>query len=307
MDPAPALDNQALLKRFAEDLLIRGRSPRTVKTYSTRVRHFARFVDPLPLSEVTPEQIRSFQVHIGQERKLSWSTFNQSVCALRFLYSVTLPRPWPISMIPFSKRPRRLPAVLAPEEVERLIQWTRPLRHRPLFSVLYSAGLRLSEATALSIGDIDSRRMVLHVRAGKGNRERIVPLSPRLLETLRQYWRDYRPEHYLFPGQSAGTRIGDSAVQTAIRDAAHRAGIRKRVTPHTLRHSYATGLLEAGVDLLTIGQLMGHKSFSSTLIYLHVRRPHLHSAPSPLDWLPVRQLPRWIDSEGEQTGPPHRG
>ena len=177
--------------------------------------------------------------------------------------------------------------------MDRLLQCVTCLKHRTLLLTLYAAGLRLSEGAALTIADIDSQRMLLRIACGKGQKERLVPLSPRLLTALRDYWKQVRSPKYLFPGASFDVRVSSTTIQKSCKAAVMKAGILKNVTPHTLRHSYATGLLEAGVDLLTIGHLLGHKSFSTTMIYLHVRRPHLDSTPSPIDWLPVRQLPGW--------------
>jgi site-specific recombinase XerD len=167
---------------------------------------------------------------------------------------------------------------------------------------LYAGGLRLSEAAHLRIADIDSDRMLLNVASGKGSKQRQVPLSPRLLEALREYWRKYRPADFLFHGKTANTPYAATSIQKAIKASARRAGIAKRVHPHVLRHSYATGLLEAGVDLLTISRLLGHKSFTTTMVYLHCRRENLNSVPSPLDWLPVRQLPTY--QPPEENSPP---
>ena len=281
-----------LIQRMAEDMLLRNLSPRTIDTYTWHVNRFAMFIGKA-LEDATPEDLRSFQLHLVQERKVSWSTFNQTVCGLRFLYRTTLPRPWHVTMIPFGKRPKKLPAVLGADEVDRLLQCVTCLKHRMLLLTLYAAGLRLSEGAALTIPDIDSKRMLLRIASGKGQKERLVPLSPRLLTALREYWKQERSPKYLFPGSTFETRISSTTIQKSCKAAVIKAGIRKDVTPHTLRHSYATGLLEAGVDLLTIGHLLGHKSFSTTMVYLHVRRPHMESTPSPIDWLPVRQLPGW--------------
>jgi len=169
--------------------------------------------------------------------------------------------------------------------VDRLLQCVTCLKHRTLLLTLYAAGLRLSEGAALTIADIDSQRMLLRVACGKEKKERLVPLSPRLLTALRDYWKQVRSPKYLFPGASFDVRVSSTTIQKSCKAAVMKAGILKNVTPHTLRHSYATGLLEAGVDLLTIGHLLGHESFSTTMIYLHVRRPHLDSTPSPIDWL----------------------
>jgi len=204
-------------------------------------------------------------------------------------------------MIPFGKRPKTLPAVLAADEVGRLLSCVHSLKHRTFLLTLYAAGLRLGEAAALTIPDIDSSRMQLRISHGKGAKTRLVPLSPRLLHELREYWKTVRSPHYLFPGRTFDVPLSGTTIQKTCKAAVLKAGIRKRVTPHTLRHSYATGLLEAGVDLLTIARLLGHRSFSTTLVYLHVRRPHLASTPSPIDWLPVRQLPRWEQAETQPT------
>ena len=205
-------------------------------------------------------------------------------------------------MIPFGKRPKKLPEVLCAQEVDALLSCVRSLKHRTFLLTLYAAGLRLGEAARLTIPDIDSQRMQLSIRCGKGQKDRRVPLSPRLLDALRQYWVTVQSPVYLFPGKTLDVPLSPTTIQKMCKQAASNAGIRKRVSPHTLRHSYATGMLEAGVDLLTIGRLLGHRSFSTTLVYLHVRRPHLQSVPSPVDWLPVRQLPTWANREAP-SGP----
>ena len=313
---SPADDpSSEFINRMIGDMKIRHLAPTTIECYSRHVRFFALFLDKSldkSLDLATPEDIRSFQLHLIQVRKLAYSGFNQAVCSLRFLYNVTLPRPWAVTMIPFGKKAKRLPSVLSREEVDRLITCTHNRKHRTMLMTLYATGLRISEALHLKIADIDSQRMQLKVTRGKGNRMRFVPFSPRLLSELREYWRDYRPTSYLFPGQSSNWPLGESAIQEAIKASAARAKIIKPVSPHVLRHSYATGLLEAGVDVLTISRLLGHASFTTTMIYLHVRRPHLQSTPSPLDWLPVKQLPTWQQTQpldksqpnNQRTSPP---
>ena len=197
-------------------------------------------------------------------------------------------------MIPFGKRPKKLPAVLSGEEVNRVLSCVKSLKHRTFLLTQYAAGLRLNEAARLTIPDIDSQRMQLRIGNGKGQKTRIVPMSPRLLTELRTYWKTVRSPKYLFPGKTFDVSLSPTTIQKMFKAAAQKAGILKDVSPHTLRHSYATGLLEAGVDLLTISRLLGHASFSTTMIYLHVRTLHLGSAPSPIDWLPVGQLPGWL-------------
>lgn len=283
-----------LIQRMAEDMKIRNLSQKTIDAYTY---HVGRFVDftAKPAEQATPEDVRRFQLHLVEERRVAWSSFNQAVCGLKFLFRHTLPRSWHVTMIPFGKRPKTLPTVLGVNEVERWLGCVPNLKHRTVLLTLYAAGLRLSEATHLQISDIDSQRMLLHIHKGKGQKDRQVPLSPRLLETLRAYWRQAQPApaSYLFPGRTLDVPLSSTTIQKMCKQAALTAGIQKRVSSRTLRHSYATGLLEAGVDLLTISRLLGHASFTTTMIYLHVRRPHLESAPSPIDWLPVRQLPGW--------------
>jgi site-specific recombinase XerD len=275
-----------------EDMQVRNLSPRTIECYTYHVRCFAKHFRRSP-EQLGPEEVRQYQVHLVQEKKASWSSFNQAVCALRFLYGTTLACPWPVVQIPFAKRPKKLPVVLGPEEVQRFLPCIQPLKPRVVLTTIYAAGLRLDEAIHLEATDIDSSRMLLRVARGKGAKERLVPLSPRLLEALRSYWRQVRPPRWLFAGAKPDQPLDPGTVQKACSRAAKEAGLNKHVTPHVLRHSYATGLLERGVDLLTIQRLLGHRSFSTTLIYLHVRRPHLESITSPLDWLPADQCPRF--------------
>ena len=281
-----------ITKRLAEDMLIRNLAQATIDAYTFHARRFADFIKK-PLDRATSEDVRNFQLYLIREKKLAYSTFNQAVCALRYLYTHTVQVPWPVTMVPYGKRHKTLPSVLSRYEVNRLIECTDNLKHRTFFSTLYASGMRFAEAANLTIQDIDSHRMLLRIACGKGRKERLVPLSPRLLKELRLYWREYRPSHYLFPGKTPTTTYADTSIQKAIKQSAVKAGIKKRVYPHILRHSYATGLLEAGVDLLTISKLLGHASFITTMVYLHCRQEHLGSAPSPLDWLPVKQLPTY--------------
>lgn len=289
-------DRSQLNNRMAADMKIRNMSPRTIDSYTYHVSRYENFLKDLGKhpGDAEPDDVREFQLYLIETRKLGWSSFNQAVCGLRFLYRFSLPRDWHVAMIPFGKKPKVLPAVMSHQEVERLLECVSNLKHRMLLTTLYAAGLRLSEGSNLKASDIDSSRMLMHIRHGKGNKDRLVPLSPRLLHALREYWKAERPTSFLFPGKATDTPINSRCMQRTFKMAALTARVHKPgVTPHTLRHSFATGLLEAGVDLLTIGRLLGHASFTRTMVYLHVRRPHLESTPSPMDWLPVRQLPGW--------------
>jgi len=283
-----------LTERLAGDMKIRNLAPNTIDAYTYHARRFADFIEK-PLDRATLEDVRNFQLYLIEQRKLAYSSFNQAVCALRFLYTHTIRVPWPVTMVPYGKRPKKLPTVLARTEVDELLSCTPNLKHRTFLSTLYACGMRFSEAAHLRIADIDSARMQIHITHGKGAKARMVPLSPRLLETLRTYWKEYRPSDLLFPGNSASKTYADTTIRKVMKHAAEKAGIKKRVYPHVLRHSYATGMLEAGVDLLTLSRLLGHASFVTTMVYLHCRREVLHhdSVPSPLDWLPVRDLPTY--------------
>ena len=292
-----------LRQRMTQDMQIRNLSPRTIECYTYHVGCFAKHFDRSP-ERLGMEEVRAYQVYLVQQKQASWSSFNQAVCALRFLYGVTLAQSWPVVQIPFAKRPKKLPVVLGPDEVQRLLACAKPLKPRMLLTTIYAAGLRLEEATHLEVRDIDSARMLLRVACGKGAKERLVPLSPRLLVELREYWKAVRPARWLFPGGTLDRPISDTTVQKSCKRAAREAGLVKHVSPHVLRHSYATGLMESGVDLLTISRLLGHRSFSTTLVYLHVRRPHLERTVSPLDLLPVEQCPRFADPASLPSSPP---
>jgi len=272
-----------LRQRYSEDLRLRNKSPRTIETYVLRVALFARHFNKSP-EVLGAKEVRAYQLHLI-DRGVSWSTFNQAVCALRFLYNVTLGRPEVIAHLPFAKRPRLLPTVLSPEEVVQLLESALPGRDRTLMEVMYSCGLRLKEVLGLEVKDIDSRRMVLHIRAGKGQKERFVPMTPRLLGVLRGYWRACRPATWLFPGVKQTSALTDGTVQRIFKRTAKRAGLKKKVSPHTLRHSFATHLLEAGVDLLSVQALLGHSHFNTTAKYLHISMRRLRQLPSLLEGL----------------------
>ena len=189
-----------ITQRLAEDMLIRNLAPATIDAYTYHVRRFADFIQK-PLDQVTREDVRTFQLHLIEDRKIAYSTFNQAVCALRFYYRHTQPMPWPVTAVPFGKRPKKLPTVLSRHEVDALIQCTENLKHRTFLMTLYACGMRFSEAANLRIQDIDSARMMIRIESGKGRKERLVPLSPRLLKELRAYWVKHKPDDLLFPGK----------------------------------------------------------------------------------------------------------
>ena len=282
-----------LRQKMLEELQRRNYSHRTAKTYVRIVREFATYFHQPP-DKLGPEQIRQYQAHLFQSKKLAPATVSQYVSALRFLFIKTLRRHFLAEYIPFPKSRKRLPTVLSPEEVTRLIDSARNLYHRTLLMTLYSTAMRRAELCRLKVQNIDSQRMMIRINQGKGGRDREVPLSPKLLATLRVYFRWMRPTTFLFPGTVKGVRadvpITPNVVWLACRQAAQRAGITKRLSPHSLRHSCASHLLEAGADLRTIQVLLGHSRLEHTLIYLHLSPKHLQAIPNPLDALEVSSL-----------------
>jgi integrase/recombinase XerD len=272
-----------LRQRLIDDLRLRNYAPGTIEAYVAAVAKLAHY-SGTPPDRLTPEQIRDFQLHLLQ-RRVSWSQFNQITCGLRFFFAITLGRPDVVGKIPYGKKPKPLPLVLAPAEVLQLFDGAACDRDRTLLQITYACGLRVSEVVGLRPGDIDSARGVVVVRQGKGRKDRLVPLSARLLDELRGYWRKYRPLTWLFPGGRPGRPLSVAAAQKLCRRAVRRAGLSKPLTLHTLRHSYATHLLEAGCDVVTIQHLLGHRDLKTTARYLHVSNRHLQQAPSLLDWV----------------------
>jgi len=275
-----------LRQKMIEDLQIRNYSPHTIEAYIRCVANFAKHFGKSP-DLLTPEHVREYQLFLIQQQQASWSTVIQAVCALRFFYQQTLGRKWMIDFIPYPRRVKKLPLVLSQEEVLALLQAAANLRNHTLLATIYATGLRVSEAANLLVSDIDSERQLIAVRQGKGHKDRFVILSPKLLELLRRYWRAYKPTPYLFPGKIPGCPISSEGIQYICQKAATAAQISKPVSPHVLRHSFATHLLEAGTDLRTIQLLLGHNSLHTTAVYLHVSNTALRSTISPLDLLPT--------------------
>jgi site-specific recombinase XerD len=271
---------------MTEDMRVRNLARLTQETYLRQVGYFARHFGKSP-ELLGPEEIREYQIYLVEYKGASLSVQSQVVSALRFLYGITLGMSWSVEKIPFPKKPKRLPVVLSREEVATFLAAATNLKHRALLTTIYAAGLRAAESLSLRVADIDSRRMVLRIEQGKGGRDRVVPLSPRLLALLREYWKVYRPEHWLFPGQSGERPLLDASARHACRQIARASRLKKNVTLHTLRHSFATHLLEAGADLRTIQTLLGHQTLSSTGVYTHVSVDRVLSVASPLDSLPA--------------------
>lgn len=273
-----------LRRRMIEDMTLRNFTPSTIQAYVRCVARFARYFDIVP-DRLGPEHIRGYLLYLLQERGASMSHYNVTRCALRFFYGVTLGRDDVPESITPAKQPRTLPVVLSSDEVVRFFAAISNLKHRAILMTAYAAGLRISEVTRLRVADIDSQRRVIRVYQGKGRKDRYSMLSPRLLLVLRQYWKVVRPRDYLFPGNLPEKPIAPGTVLKACHRACHHAGLGKDVTVRTLRHSFATHLLEAGTDLRTIQVLLGHRSLNTTARYVHVATASLPSTRSPLDRL----------------------
>jgi integrase/recombinase XerD len=278
-----------LRRRMEEELRLRGMSEKTVVSYVGTVRRFAEHFGASP-DTLGTEQVRLYLLELIEQRGRTWATVNQALCGLKFFYRHVLDRPVEIEAVPFQKRKSPLPTVLSEAEIVRLLAVPMPLKMHTILMTLYSAALRLREGTHLRPEDLDSSSMSIRIRQPKGGRDRTVMLSRQLLVELREYWRVYRPEAWLFYGQSKDRPICDKSVQRAVRQAAERAGLRKRVTPHTLRHSCATHLLDRGTSVRYIQELLGHKSFRTTLDYTRVLPRAIAELVSPLDRLPLPQL-----------------
>jgi len=278
-----------LRKMMLEELERRNYSQGTRRIYVREVEQFARHFQRRP-DQLNADHIREYEAYLFRERKLSASAITQRNAALRFFFVRVLKRPWTIEDTPYPKKPFRLPTVLSREEVALLIQAAATPLHRILLMTAYATGLRRAELSRLQISDIDSRRMILHVRGGKGRKDRDVMLSPALLDALRQYWRGLKPKpkQWLFPSRQsnrADRPMSDKVFWHACKQAARKAGIDKPIHPHTLRHCFATHLLEAGTDLRTIQLLLGHSDLKATTLYLHLSQRHLQATASPLDAL----------------------
>jgi integrase/recombinase XerD len=270
-------------EKMTADLELRGRTEHTKRAYLRCAYHFVAHYKRPP-AEMGAQEIRAFILHLLKEKKAKPATHHMYVAALKFLYEVTLERPEEVAELPWPKRPQKLPDILTGEEVERLFAEIRSLKHRAILMTAYGAGLRISEACTLRIADIDSKRMLIHVHEGKGAKDRYVMLSDRLLSALRAYWKSTRPKgDFLFPGNIAGRPITANTVQRVLPGIVRSCAFNKRVSAHSLRHSFATHLLETGHDIRTIQRLLGHASIHTTVRYTKVSERFIGSAKSPLD------------------------
>ena len=289
-----------LRQRMIEDMQVRNLSPLTQTSYVQQVSLFARHFNQSP-EALGPEQIRSYQVYLTNEKELAPGSILIAVAALRFLYKITLHKDWNLpEIIPTPKKPQKLPIVLSPEEVLQFLGCVPSPKHRTILTTCYAAGLRISEAVRLKPTHIDSQRMVIRVELGKGQKDRYVMLSPRLLEILRDWWRLEKPKPWLFPGDIPGRHITSNAVELACREAHRASRISKPITPHSMRHGFAVHLLERGTDVRTIQLLLGHRSLATTARYLRIATSKVCSTTSPFDL-----LPRPVTPEPPPAAPQH--
>jgi len=265
-----------------QEMTLRGLSPRTQRSYLGWMRRLVKF-SRVPADQISEIQLRGFVVQLA-EGQLSSATINQAISACRFFFRHVVPREWKMDMR-YQRAPQRLPVTLSPEEVRRLLNATETLRERAAMEIAYSGGLRLGEVLRLKVSDIDSSRMIIRVEQGKGKKDRNVMLAASLLETLRAYWKQERPRVWLFPGQDGQHPLNATIFQRAFVVAKQVARIEKRVSFHSLRHSFATHLMESGVSVRTIQALLGHRSLNTTQRYTHVAGEYLRETRSPLDRL----------------------
>jgi len=273
-----------LRQRFIEDLELRDLRENTKRAYIRAVAQFAQFFGKSP-ELLGCEHIREYLLYLIREKKASESAYRQVLSAIRFLYRTTLGKNWVVEGIPHTKSDKKLPVVMSMDEVERVFNAITSLKHRAILMTAYAGGLRVSDVVSLRVSDIDSGRMMIRIDGGKGRRDRYVPLAKYLLVILREYWKAARPKAYLFPGSKEGRHLGTNTVWQACKQAMRDAGLKKNISTHTFRHSFATHLLEHGVDLRTIQILLGHRNLNTTAVYMHVSRKQIESTPSPLDLL----------------------
>jgi len=266
------------------DLELKNLSPRTRSCYLTWMKSFALHFHRAP-DELGEQEIRDYLHYLIQEKKASQSGISQAYSALKFFYETTLKRDWNGFRIPRVQKSKKLPVVLSQQEIQAIFSVIRNLKHRAVLMTIYSAGLRISEAVHLKVADIDSQRMVIRVQQGKGQKDRYTLLAQRTLEVLRDYWKEYRPQGWLFPGKPESEPLSISAVQRVFEKVLLQAGVKKHASVHTLRHSFATHLLEKGTDLYHIQRLLGHATPKTTAIYLHLSRKDLGGVTSPIDLL----------------------
>jgi len=278
------MNKQEVLKKFIKQLIIENYSEQTIRNYTSALKLFLKYIKNLKAKKVTNKEIQNYLYYCKTEKKYSYSSMKQVVATISYLYKKILKKPVPSALEVKFRRPGVLPAVLSVKEITKILNATRNLKHKTIVLLIYSAGLRLNELLELKIADIDSAVMKIHIKQGKGKKDRYVMLSENVLKLLREYYKIYRPKKYIFEGQYGG-KYSPTSVQNVFRRALKNAGINKKVTVHTLRHSFATHLLDSGTDIRYIQELLGHKKLETTQIYTHISSYSINKIKSPADKL----------------------
>jgi len=276
------MTNFEAVEKFKQCMELKGFAPSTRKAYLMHINHFSRYFE-IPYEDMSYEHVRDFLLDAIKRRKLSTEYVNSCYSAIKFLYETILQRDWNMKHIPRVKKKQKLPCVLSMDEVKAILDQVQNLKHKAMLTTIYSAGLRVSEAAKLKICDIDSKNMQIFIRQGKGNKDRYAILSKTTLDTLREYYKVYKPKEWLFPGQDPSLPITPRTIQSVFNEAKSKAGITKAATTHTLRHSFATHLIENKTHILKVKELLGHDSLNTTILYIHLARKDVFNIVSPMD------------------------
>jgi site-specific recombinase XerD len=277
---------QEIIKKFQDKLTIENYSEQTIKNYVSALKLFLEYISKLNVKRVTDKEIQDYLYYCKREKNYSFSSMKQVIATIRYLYLKVFDKPVPEALNINLRKPTVLPTVLSPKEISEILEATDNLKHKTILVLIYSAGLRLSELINLEIGDIDSEAMKIHIRAAKGKKDRYVMLSDKALKILRKYYETYKPQKHIIEGQNGG-KYSPKSVQSIFKRALKKAGIRKKATVHTLRHSFATHLLDEGTDIRYIQELLGHKRLETTQIYTHVSSYSINKIKSPADKLKI--------------------
>ena len=281
------MKKQEILERFKKQITIENYSKQTIKSYLSALKLFIEYIEKLKINEISEREIQDYLYYCRDKKKYSFSAMKQVIASIRYLYLKVIFKPVPQSLFIELRKPNNLPTVLSFKEIFKILEVTKNLKHKTLLFLIYSAGLRLGELLELKIGDINSESMKIHVRQGKGKKDRYIMLSENVLNLLREYYKIYKPKDYIIEGQNGG-KYSPKSVQSVFKRSLQKAGIKKKATVHTLRHSFATHLLDEGTDIRYIQELLGHKRLETTQIYTHVSSYSINKIKSPADKLNIK-------------------
>jgi site-specific recombinase XerD len=284
------MKKQEIIERYVKQLTIENYANQTIKSYLSALNLFLEYISKLEINQITEKEIQNYLYYCKDKKSYSFSAMRQVVASIRYLYLKVLHKPVPESLIIKLKKPITLPTVLSPKDISKIIFVTKNIKHKTVLLLIYSSGLRLGELLNLKIGDIDSESMKIHVKQGKGKKDRYIMLSENVLNLLRKYYKVYKPKEYIIEGQKGG-KYSPKSVQSIFKAAIKKAGIKKKATVHTLRHSFATHLLDDGTDIRFIQELLGHKKLETTQIYTHLSSHSINKIKSPADKLDISVEP----------------